>query len=145
MTGCDQDIPGAVARMRWDAERTGRRSRTLANSDHLSRLELMYREPYPEDAQRPQRRSDCRGGDRPCPWVSCRYHLYLDVTLAGGLTIGCPDTLPWEVEESCALDVAERGPATLDAVATLLGVSRERSRQLESMALKAMRRRAPRG
>ena len=31
------------------------------------------------EVPRPQTRSDCQGGPRPCPFVSCRHHLYLDV------------------------------------------------------------------
>src|SRR5689334_2425671 len=34
--------------------------------------------PYPDDADRPMKRSECRGGHRPCPFVSCAHHLYLD-------------------------------------------------------------------
>src|SRR4051812_43658731 len=29
--------------------------------------------------ERPLRRADCANGPRPCPLVSCRHHLYLDV------------------------------------------------------------------
>lgn len=31
---------------------------------------------------RPQTRADCRGDARPCPWVSCRHHLLLEVAKA---------------------------------------------------------------
>lgn len=56
--------------------------------------------------QRPTRRSECRNGQRPCPWVCCRY------------------ALPGP-EETCALDVSERLAATgkqldWDEVAELL-------------------------
>ena len=28
---------------------------------------------------RPKTRADCIGDPRPCPWVGCKYHLFLDV------------------------------------------------------------------
>ena len=35
---------------------------------------------YPEtDLNRPQTRAACVSAERPCPHVSCKYHLYLDV------------------------------------------------------------------
>ena len=38
---------------------------------------LLY--PDTEDMQRPTVRALCQGGERPCPFVSCKHHLYLDV------------------------------------------------------------------
>src|SRR4029077_6719314 len=35
-------------------------------------------EPNPQDIERPRPRGDCVGGERPCPFVSCAHHLYLD-------------------------------------------------------------------
>src|SRR4030095_9996023 len=34
---------------------------------------------YPEDVERPQTREECTNMQRPCPFVSCAHHLYLDV------------------------------------------------------------------
>lgn len=82
----------------------------------------------------PRARADCVGAARPCPWVSCRYHLYLDVSAAGSLLIAHPALAPWEIPETCALDVAERGLHTLDEVGQLLNVTRERVRQIEVVA-----------
>ena len=85
--------------------------------------------------QRPRTRGDCAREARPCPWVSCRYHLYLDVNRkTGSVTLNVPGE-PWEITESCALDVADRGRATLEAVGALIGVTRERTRQLEEITL----------
>ena len=74
---------------------------------------------------KPRTRGDCLAGPRPCPWTGCRYHLASDVR--GPLS------------ESCALDVAGRGGATLEEVGNLLGVSRERIRQIEGTALEKLR------
>ena len=40
---------------------------------------------YPEtDYYKPQTRAECVDGPRPCPYVSCKHHLYLDVRRRGG-------------------------------------------------------------
>jgi hypothetical protein len=80
-------------------------------------------------------RGDCEGGHRPCPLVSCRHHLAVDEFGAGTLhvfEIGTP---------SCSLDVADDGAHTLEEVAAVLGVTRERVRQIESIALRSLRAR----
>ena len=89
---------------------------------------------YPTDIKRPQTRADCQGHREPCPWVSCRYHLYLDISAYGGLKINQPSKHPWEIKESCALDVADRGEHTLEYISELFSVCRERIRQEESVA-----------
>jgi hypothetical protein len=75
----------------------------------------------------------------PCPWVSCAHHLYLDVGADGSLKINFPDREPWELEETCALDVAEEGGVTLDAIGALLNVTRERVRQIEVRLLRRLK------
>lgn len=85
----------------------------------------------------PASRDECRSGIRPCPWVSCRFHLYLDVNpRTGSLKLNFPDREPHELSCSCALDVAEDGGLTLEDVGALLNLTRERARQLEAMALR---------
>lgn len=75
----------------------------------------------------PLTRGDCVDGPRPCPWTGCRYHL-ADVVRSRTLT------------ETCCLDVAARGEETLDAVGKILGVTRERIRQIEAAALTRLRK-----
>jgi hypothetical protein len=96
----------------------------------------------PEDdgsPRKPQTRSECVEGVRPCPWVSCRFNLYLDVRGDGVLRLNFPDREPDEMLSSCALDLAEDGPRTLEQVAGLMGMSKERARQLEAVAMDKMR------
>ena len=84
---------------------------------------------------RPRSRSDCREGIRPCPWVGCQYHLYLDVKPNGNITFNFRDLEPWELEETCSLDVVEREQGvTLEAVGSIMNLTRERVRQVESAA-----------
>lgn len=90
--------------------------------------------------ERPRTRADCEGTPRPCPWVSCPHHLYLDVSRrTGEVAVRFPDREPEDLEDSCALDVAERGGATHEEIATRVGVSRERVRALELRALIKLR------
>lgn len=80
--------------------------------------------------ERPKTRGDCELGPRPCPFVGCRHHLYLDVLPTGSVKLNFPDREPHELEESCVLDVAAEGALTLDEAGTLLNVTRERIRQI---------------
>jgi hypothetical protein len=92
------------------------------------------------DAERPETRDDCRLSERPCPYVSCKYHLYLDVNpRTGSIKLNFPDLEVWELPETCALDVAERGGMTLEEVGELLNLTRERIRQVESKGIDKLR------
>lgn len=93
--------------------------------------------PYPENV-RPRTRADCLAGPRPCPYVSCRHHLYLDVTDKGALKLVFPDLDPDELEHSCSLDLADRGGLTLEDTSFAMNLTRERVRQLELMAVAEM-------
>jgi hypothetical protein len=95
------------------------------------------------DYDRPRTRGDCAGGERPCPWVSCQHNLFLDVQKTGGIKLNFPDVEVWELVESCALDVADRGNGegvTLEEVGALMNVTRERVRQIEIKGLAKLRR-----
>lgn len=92
------------------------------------------------DSDRPRTRGECRHGVRPCPFVSCRYHLYLDVNEQNGsIKFNFPHLDPWELEISCALDVAEEGGLTLEEVGAHLNLTRERIRQFANWASNRLR------
>ena len=86
-------------------------------------------------AERPTNRSECADGPRPCPWISCRFNLFLDVRSDGVIKYNFPGKEPEDALTSCALDIAGDGPRTLDAVAGIMGMSKERARQIEVSAL----------
>lgn len=92
---------------------------------------------YPErNYPRPRTRGDCVDMERPCPYVACRYHMALDVDpIRGSVKLNFPSLALHEMSETCALDVADRGGLTLEAVGDLLNVTRERLRQIEEAAL----------
>jgi len=79
---------------------------------------------------RPKTRSDCIDGVRPCPYVGCKYNLYLDARPNGNIQFFFPDLEPDEMAVSCVLDVADNGWHTLEEVGELLNVTRERARQI---------------
>jgi hypothetical protein len=114
---------------------------------------------------RPQTRKDCELGERPCPYVGCRHHLAVHVNGAsishsGGHKRGSktieerikPDTSieGWSddmldvldvMPQTCALDVADMGGIHLASIGRLLGLSRERVRQIEADGLVKLRKR----
>ena len=92
---------------------------------------------YPEiDHERPSLRVACENSERPCPFVSCKHHLYLDVNPeTGSIKLNFPDIEVWEMTETCALEVAERGGVTLEEVGEIMNLTRERIRQLEMSGL----------
>jgi DNA-directed RNA polymerase sigma subunit (sigma70/sigma32) len=59
----------------------------------------------------------------------------LDVSTSGALRINFSEKEVWELDETCALDVADKGGHTLDQVGKWMGVTRERIRQIECSAL----------
>ena len=103
---------------------------------------------YPErpgvDYQRPRTFADCDAADLgasvPCPFVSCKHHVALDVNeRAGSIKSNFPDCDPDEIPHTCTLRVAERGGATLDDVAAVMNLTRERVRQIQDIALAKIR------
>lgn len=83
---------------------------------------------------RPRTRGECADVPRPCPWASCRYNLGIDVLETGRIKVN-------HGNESCSLDVADRGVQTLGVVAGAIGLTRERIRQIEREFLSSRTRR----
>jgi len=89
-------------------------------------------------------RGDCANVPRPCPFVSCRHNLYLDVSSRGAIRLNFPALEPGEMpaQSSCALDVAERGGMREDAVAATLNVNRRWVQKIEARAFRKLQHRA---
>jgi hypothetical protein len=70
-------------------------------------------------------RAECSTVPRPCGFILCKYNLKPE--RRGPVPAEAP---------SCALDVADAGGVTLEAIGGMLGVTRERIRQIEGRALR---------
>jgi hypothetical protein len=128
------DAPGATREQRRSRRKRDVRAHTISVKRMTKREIELGRMLYPdlEDVQKPQTREDCGQGQRPCPFVSCKHHLYLDVSArTGAIKVNFPDLEVWEMKETCAVDVADRGGATLEEVGAIMNLTRERIRQVE--------------
>jgi len=133
-----------------DEKEERRRSKTMSRKEmarDLRRRRLLG-EVDPEEASllselhdtRPRTRADCVSSARPCVFVSCKYNLYLDVNPeTGSIKLNFPDKEIWELEYTCALDVAEKGGITLEEVGEIMNLTRERIRQVETRGLEKVR------
>jgi Sigma-70, region 4 len=133
-----------------DDQADRRRSKTMSRKEmarDLRRRRLLGQVDPEEEAllgeltnTRPMRRADCVGSPRPCVFVSCKYNLYLDVNPeTGSIKLNFPDKEIWELEYTCALDVAEKGGITLEEVGDIMNLTRERIRQVETRGLDKVR------
>jgi hypothetical protein len=148
--GAGESTDGALAlRIETDAgvvtreQRRSRRKRAIRaktiSVKRMTKRELeLGRMLYPEveDVEPPRTRAECTDAPRPCPFVSCKHHLYLDVSArTGAIKLNFPDLEVWEMNETCALDVADRGGTTLEEVGAIMNLTRERIRQVEVKGL----------
>jgi hypothetical protein len=133
-----EPVPEVSRKVRPRTRRTRPRSKTIALK-RLTRAELAagaLENPPVDDAERPRTRAECAGGMRPCPWVACKHHLYLDINpRTGSIKINFPDLEPWELPNTCALDVADQGALTLEEIGVVTNLTRERVRQVEVRGL----------
>jgi hypothetical protein len=140
------EVPAVSRKIRRRRRRERPRSKTIAMK-RLTREELRVGALMfpPVDEPRPVSRAECASGEmRPCPWVACKHHLYLDINPeTGSIKINFPDLEPWEMKQTCALDVAERGGITLEEVGEIMNLTRERIRQVEVRGLLRLKMGSP--
>ncbi|HMK73610.1 MAG TPA: sigma factor-like helix-turn-helix DNA-binding protein [Myxococcaceae bacterium] len=143
-----EPVPEATPAGDHGSER--RRSRTMSRKEMARdlRRRRLSGEMEPEEAEllrgieamRPRTRAECVNGPRPCLFVSCKHNLYLDVNPeTGSIKLNFPDKEIWELEHTCALDVAEKGGITLEEVGAIMNLTRERIRQVETRGLAKLR------
>ncbi len=133
--------PQVTREQRRSRRKRAIRARTISVKRMTKRELELGRLLYPEmdDIERPEMRADCASGARPCPFVSCKHHLYLDVSArTGAIKLNFPDLEVWEMTETCALDIADRGGTTLEEVGAIMNLTRERIRQVEVKGLAKM-------
>lgn len=128
----DKDAPSAGDKP------TRKRAKTIAIR-RISKEELRRTAEELKDFryERPKTRAECKEGARPCPFVACKHHLYLDVNpVTGSIKLNFPHLELSEMRETCALDIADRGAITLEEIGEIMNLTRERIRQLEQSALR---------
>ena len=143
----DESVVPTLRAFRKRKRRTGARPKTLSvrllkretlrhRWEHNTNVKILRARFHIDDIARPITRADCVGAERPCPWVGCKYHLFLSVNPdTGSITFNFPDRDIDDLKETCGLDVADRGGITLEEVGELTNVTRERIRQVETKAL----------
>lgn len=120
-------------------------SRTLARGANAKRVRSILGFDTAEirvrtDEMRPKTRGECIDGIRPCPFVGCRHHNYLDVNEeTGSIKINFPNIEIEDMTDSCSLDAADEGGMSLDEVGAKLNITRERTRQIEHLALQQLK------
>lgn len=86
---------------------------------------------YPESRkpQRPKTRGECPE-IRPCPYVGCVHNLY--IISVNQDTVAYRECEPWDMppNKSCSLDIADEGEHTIEEIAEITGVSKQRASQI---------------
>ena len=121
------------------------RGRGRGVKKRLAILSAAYPEQPGVDYQRPVTRADCLPGGaneaRPCPFVSCKWHLYLDVAESNGsITYRHPGEEVGDHPETCALDIADDGPQSHDTIAQLRGITHNAINIMEKGAIARLAR-----
>lgn len=106
--------------------------------------ELQQFKRYPK---RPRTLGECVTG--PCPWVSCKYNVFLDYTpnpdptKPGFITMNFPGRQVWELEHTCAMQIAVKAEQlgetlTTEEIAEVMNLTSERLRQLTRESLSGL-------
>ena len=106
-----------------------------------------------EHTERPRTWGECLEralgtASRPCGYLRCKHNLLVDVDgRTGSYKVTWPhlasgsygDEYGAYPQHTCALRVAEQGGMTLDEIGSVMNLTRERVRQIETKALYALR------
>ena len=107
-------------------KRNSRKLKTVGIRELIKQARRNLARRIEHEEARPKTRADCKHIRRPCPFYGCKYNLYLDVTSHGSIVYNYPFLFSGKMKESCALDVADRGEITLEQIADLMNVSKQR-------------------
>jgi hypothetical protein len=89
---------------------------------------------------KPKTRAECKDMERPCPFIGCKYHLYLDINKNNGsIKFNFPDLEFDELDQTCALDIIEKGETTLEDIGKHMNLTRERVRQIQDNVIEKLK------
>lgn len=108
---------------------------------HLKKQTLEQRLPPVPFYWRPTTRGECVNACRPCPFVGCKYHLFLEVIKSGGISFNVGDDVKnlQRMAQTCALDVAAHGQHSARNVGRLLNLTHQAVSKIEEKALEKVR------
>lgn len=90
----------------------------------------------------PKKRSECPI-ERPCPWVSCKYHMCFDIKYAYGKEKICfyfKENEDWKKKDTCLFDIIKPGEImTYKEIGSYFGLSKEAIRQIINKALEKIK------
>lgn len=115
--------------------REGDDLRTQANKreHHQARVSQRMKSGDVTPRSLPETSAGCPGDRHSCAYFSCRHNLRLEV---GGRSNG---SIYHNPHGGCALDYADSGPMTLEEIGYVMGITRERVRQIEAAALRHLK------
>jgi hypothetical protein len=127
--------PGARPKSLGLQPLTDKERKQLARDERDLRRAGAYR-------NRPRVYGDCEDTAGPCPWVRCRFNLFLEVDeLTGAIKLNFPDKEIDQLAETCALRVVDqRGALSLEEVGKLVNLTQERVSQIEESGLAKQKR-----
>jgi hypothetical protein len=142
---CERNRKREADARRAERTRVGKRATSVITIRMLQRT-VVRSLPVVQDLTepRPSCRSECADVPRPCPFVGCKFNLFLDVSPKGSIRLNFPNLEPDEVapDASCALDIADAGGISGEQVGRLLNISREGVRQIEVGAFEKLQQSA---
>lgn len=125
------------------------RTKVLAQKNHPAQVHLRRELGEPEDLssfhyEKPRFRSECEAMPRPCPFVSCRFHMFLDVNPKNGsIKFNWPGRDLRELEDTCVLDVVDKEKdLSFSEIGDLLNISHEAARQTLEKGIRALKQEA---
>ena len=105
------------------------------------RYPVLWRHPIVVDLslKKPCVRADCASLPRPCPFISCKYNLFVEIGPKGSLDFTWPRTQPHQMPQSCALDLADEGGLTVQELADEMRLGLDVVKKSVDAALRSVR------
>lgn len=90
--------------------------------------------------RQPRTRAECPPADVPCPFVTCRYHLWTTRAYHRGAVVAIVESPVWgDMDHTCVLNDADAQERNCEQVGAILRIGRQRVHQVEHKALNKAR------